>query len=81
MVTTMDITMEAMMPANTDITVLRRCTICRDKWPIEDIEKHMYAHYNYCKYGHYEEFEVGDPRWPECMNERDDLFPREEEQV
>lgn len=53
-----------------DMVVLARCRVCRTKVEIgPEMEKHLYAHYNYCEYGHYEEFEVGDPRWPKCMNE------------
>ena len=56
--------------------VLQRCRICNDKFEVgNEMDMHMFDHYNYCKYGHYEEFDVGDPRWPECMAERHDLFP------
>lgn len=46
---------------------------------LDDVRmKELYEKYNYCKYGHYEEFDVGDSRWPECMAERLDLFPLED---
>lgn len=55
----------------------QECRVCRKKMLLEDMRAHSYEHYNYCKYGHYEEFDIGDPRWPECMAERHDLFPVE----
>ncbi len=59
--------------------VMQKCPICRQNVEIgAEWEKHEYNHYNYCKYGHYEEFDLGDARWPECMAERHDLFPVEE---
>ena len=54
------------------IEILKKCPICFRRVSIGwDYERHQYAHYNYCEYGHYEEFEVGDPRWPKCKNEED----------
>ena len=58
------------------IEVLQRCRVCREKIEISEMESHLYSHYNYCKYGHYEEFELDDPRWPECMAEKPNLWDR-----
>lgn len=60
-----------------DMVIYQRCRVCREKFTLLEMESHVYTHYNYCKYGHYEEFDIGDPRWPECMAERHDLFPVE----
>lgn len=62
-----------------DLIILQRCRVCREQFELNTIEydHHLYTHYNYCKHGHYEEFDIGDPRWPECMAERHDLFPVE----
>ena len=61
----------------TNMDVMQKCPICRNRVKIgNEWEMHMYDHYNYCKYGHYEEHEVGDSRWPECMNEKPHLWDR-----
>ena len=55
---------------NNDVVVLARCRVCRSKQRLgEEMEQHLYSHYNYCEYGHYEQFEIGDPDWPRCKNE------------
>lgn len=53
-----------------NMIVLARCRVCRTKIPIGDeMENHLYSHYNYCEHGHYEEFDFGDPNWPKCKDE------------
>ena len=47
----------------------QRCRVCRNKIELDKMEQHLYEHYNYCMYGHYEEFELYDGSWPKCKNE------------
>lgn len=48
---------------------LNRCPVCFVDYELTEFDKHLYSHYNYCEYGHYEEFDLYDPRWPKCKNE------------
>lgn len=53
------------------LSIMKRCPIegCYQRVAVQDMESHLYGHYNFCKYGHYEEFELFDPNWPKCKNE------------
>jgi hypothetical protein len=55
-----------------DLLVMQKCRVCRERVAIGIMmDQHLYEHYNYCKYGHYEEFDLDDPNWPKCKNEGD----------
>jgi hypothetical protein len=53
------------------MNITQRCPIagCFVRVSLSAFDKHMLNHYNYCEYGHYEEFDLDDPTWPKCKNE------------
>lgn len=56
------------------IEVFQKCRVCRNRIPIAEMKLHLYSHYNYCEYGHYEEFDLDDDSWPKCKNENYDMI-------